>query len=310
MKGRLFGLLLIFFGRVAGTAVLSAFLFAVTGALAGPITSSSALPVDTGGLIIRGQGKLIRASDDPSPMDRDLTVWAAPTVVVYGVNQKFAVFSIFPYVHKSLELNTPAGRLTRGDAGIGDFRFLFRYTVRQWDRPQETLRLAPFVGLEVPSGNDDTVDSLGPLPAPLQLGSGSWDPIIGTVFSWQTLPWQLDASATYKINTEANDFEFGNEARLDFSFQYRLLPRKLGDGSPSFLYGVIESTLEWRDRNESFGTSEPDSRGTTWYIAPGIQYVTKQMVFEAAVQIPVLQNLNGNALKTDFIVTTGFRIRF
>lgn len=293
--------------RIAGFLII---LGIVHSADAGPITSSSALPVDKGGLIFRGQGKLIRASDDPSPMDRDLTIWAAPSVLVYGVNQKFAVFSIFPYLHKSLELNTPMGRLTRGDAGMGDFRFLFRYTVGQWDRPQETMRLAPFVGLEIPSGNDDTDDSLGRLPATLQLGSGSWDPIIGTVFSWQTLPWQLDTSATYKINTEANDFEFGDEARLDLSFQYRLFPRELGDGTPSFLYGIMETTLEWRDRNESFGKSDPDSGGTTWYIAPGIQYVTKQMVLEAAVQIPVVQNLHGNALKNDFILTTGFRIRF
>ena len=243
-------------------------------------------------------------------MDRDLTVWAVPSVLVYGVTERFTVFGVVPYFDKSIELNTPMGRLTRGDAGIGDLRFLFRYTVRQWDRPKETLRLAPFVGLEVPSGNNDADDTLGPLPAPLQLGSGSWDSIIGTVFSWQTLSWQFDASATYKINTEAHDFEFGNEARLDFSFQYRLLPRKLGDGSPSFLYGVIESTLEWRDHNESFGNVDPDSGGTTWYISPGIQYVTKRAVFEAAVQIPVLQNLNGNALKSDFILTTGFRVNF
>ena len=310
MKGKLYDLLLILFRRVAGTAVLSAFLFAVTGALAGPITSSSALPVDTGGLIFRGQGKLIRASDDPSPMDRDLTVWAAPTVLVYGVNQKFAVFSIFPYLHKSLELNTPAGRLTRGDAGIGDFRFLFRCTIGQWDRPQETLRLAPFVGLEIPSGNDNASDALGVLPATLQLGSGSWDPIIGTVFSWQTLPWEFDVSASYKINSEANNFDFGDEARLDFSFQYRLLPKELGQGAPSFLYGVIESALEWRGRNEMSGNDDPNSGGTVWYIAPGIQYVTTRMVFEVAVQIPVVQNLHGNSLKTDFILTTGFRFNF
>ena len=294
----------------AGTAFLCALLLAVTDAPAAPITSNTALPVRAGGLIVRGQAKLKRASDDPSPMDRDLTVWAAPSVFVYGVNEKFTVFGVIPYLDKRLEVNTSMGRLTRGDAGIGDLRFLFRYTIRQWDRPQETLRLAPFAGLEVPSGNDDTDDSLGRLPTPLQLGSGSWDPIIDTVFSWQTLPWQIDASATYKINTEANDFEFGDEARIDLSFQYRLFPRELGDGAPSFLYGVMESTLEWRDHNESFGKGDPDSGGTTWYISPGIQYVSKRTVFEAAVQIPVLQNLNGNALKSDFILTTGFRINF
>ncbi len=289
-----------------------AFVFSLgaTGAFAGPITSNSALPVREGGVILRGQTKLMRISDDPSPMDRDLTVWAAPTVLVYGLNSKFTIFGVFPYLDKKLEVNTPLGRMTRGDSGLGDLRFLFRYTVWQWDRRGETLRLAPFIGLKVPSGNDEASDILGRLPATLQLGSGSWDPIIGTVFSWQTLPWEFDVSGSYKINTEAYNFDFGDEARLDFSFQYRLLPNELGEGTPSFLYGVIESALEWRGHSELSENDDPNSGGTTWYIAPGIQFVTTRMVFEAAVQIPVVQNLHGNALKTDFILTTGFRFNF
>jgi len=86
-------------------------------ASAGPITTSTALPVHEGELILRGQMKFTRATGDPSPLNRDLTVWAAPSVAVYGVNEKLALFGVFPYLDKELKVTTPAGRRTRGDAG-------------------------------------------------------------------------------------------------------------------------------------------------------------------------------------------------
>ena len=100
-------------------------------------------------MIVRGQGKLIRSTGDSTFMNRELTIWAAPTVLVYGATERLALFGVFPYLDKSLDITTPSGRRTRGDSGIGDFRFLARYTLGQWDRPGETLRIGPFVGLDV-----------------------------------------------------------------------------------------------------------------------------------------------------------------
>ena len=278
--------------------------------LAGPITSSTALPVAEGEWIIRGQTKFIRSTGDPGSMDRDLTVWAFPTVVVYGATGKFTLFGIVPYLDKELDATAAGDHLSRSTSGLGDVTVLARYTARKWDKRGETLRLAPFVGLKMPTGRDDASDSFGRLPRPLQLGSGSWDPIVGGIFTWQTLGSEFDASASYKLNTEANDFRFGDQARLDLSYQHRLLPRRLGAGVPSFLYGVVEANMLWQAENEASGTSDRDSGGTTLYLAPGIQYITKRFAVETAVQIPVIQDLNGGALENDYIVTAGFRVSF
>ena len=284
--------------------------FAVISANAGPITTNTALPVNEGEFIFRGQIKYIRATDDPGPLDRELTVWAAPSVLVYGLAEKLTLFGIAPYLDKSMEVTTPEGRRTRAVSGLGDIRVFGRYTFGQRDKPGETLRFASFVGLELPTGADDVEDSLGQLPQPLQLGSGSWDPFIGAVFTWQTLQWEFDSSVAYKFNTEANDFEFGDVASLDLSYQYRFWPNELGEAVPGYLYGVVESNLIWQDNNRAFGTPDLNSGGTTWYLTPGIQYVTKRYIFEGAVQLPVIQDLNGNGLKNDFIVTAGFRVNF
>lgn len=279
-------------------------------AVAGPITFNTALPVSAGEFILREQVQVLRSTDDPSPMNRDLRVLAVPSVLAYGVTRDLTLFGIVPYLDKTLDSNTAVGRQRRRDAGLGDVILISRYTVWSMDRLGETRRLAPFLGLKFPTGDSDERDSLGRLPQPIQLGSGSWDPLLGTIFTWQTFQWEFDTAFQYRFNTTAHDFQFGDEARWDLSFQYRLWPPQLARGVPAFLYGVLESNVIWTDKNEAAGIRDPDSGGTIWFLAPGLQYVTRRVILEAVVQVPVVQELNGLALKTDYIVSFGFRVNF
>jgi hypothetical protein len=133
---------------------------------------------------------------------------------------------------------------------------------------------------------------------------------MGIVITRQTLDWQIDASASYTFNNEANNFEFGDAARLDFSYQHRIMPRKLEFGLPAFVYTVLESSLAWQDNNKVDGVDDRNSGGASWFLTPGIQYVTKRIVAEAAVQLPVLQDLNGEALENYYTAILSFRVNF
>ncbi len=144
----------------------------------------------------------------------------------------------------------------------------------------------------------------------MQVGTGAWGTFTGAVLTYQTLRYQVDSQFSYRANSEANDFEAGDIARLDASLQYRLRPRTLGKGVPAFLYGVIEANLIHQDENRIAGTEDPNSGGTTLFLTPGVQYVTKRWIFETAVQIPVFQNLNGTALENDFIARISVRAWF
>ncbi|ADE14792.1 hypothetical protein Nhal_1662 [Nitrosococcus halophilus Nc 4] len=277
---------------------------------AAPTTFNTALPVSQGEVLLRAQTQFLRASEDPGPLDRELEVLVFPLVGVYGLTPRLALFGIFPLLDKELEVNTPLGRQTREVSGLGDSTFLARYIVYWWDAPGETFRIAPFVGLEAPIGEDDERDALGRLPQPLQLGSGSWDPLAGGVLTWQTLEWEFDASVSYQANTEANEFEFGDVARLDMLYQRRVGSFHWQGGVPHFLYAGLESNLIWQDRSQIVGRNDPNSGGLTWFLAPGLQYITRRFVVEMAVQIPVVQDLNGQALETDFNVILSFRMNF
>lgn len=296
--------------RIFAVFILAAMAIEAAPAMAAPITFNTALPVAKGEGIFRVQSRYIRSTDDPGDLDRELTVWAFPLVGVYGITGNLAVFGIVPVLDKNLEVNTSGGRTNRGDKGIGDATFLARYTVWKKDERGRTFRIAPFAGLEFPTGEDDEEDSLGRLPETLQLGSGSWDPVLGIIITRQTLDWQIDASASYKLNTEADDFEFGDVAGLDISYQHRLWPPELRMGVPAFVYGVLESGLVWQDKNKAGGVDDPDSGGLSWFLTPGIQHVTRRTVAEAAVQLPVIQDLNGNALENDYTIILSFRVNF
>jgi len=278
---------------------------------AAPETFSTALPVAKGEFVFREQFLYRKASEDPSPANRDLQVLGGVSVLGYGVTGELAVFGALPYLDKALDLTTPGGqRVSRSTNGIGDARLFGRSTILREDAPGRTLRIAPFAGIELPTGDDDERDGLGRAPRPLQPGSGSWDPFGGVVVTCQTLDYQVDAQITYKANTEANDFEFGDELRFDTSLQYRLWPRELGPGVPGFLYGVIETNLIHHGEDRISGARDPDSGGTRLFLSPGLQYVTKRWVLEAIVQLPVVQDLNGTALDDDFTVLAGFRVNF
>jgi len=295
--------------KVLKTALLLALPFSHP-AMAAPITFNTALAVGEGEFVAREQLVIAQSGHDPGLLRRDRTEVAAVTALGYGLSSKLALFAVIPYRDIDLDLRPGIQRISRNSNGFGDLSLFARYTLFQKDGPGHTLRIAPFLGVEVPTGKDNARDSLGTLPPAAQTGSGSWDYFGGSVLTWQTLQYQIDSQISYRVNSEANRFEAGDILRLDASLQYRLYPGKLGAGTPGFLYGVLEANLIHQQKDRIAGKSSNNSGGTRLFLAPGIQYVTKRWIIEAAVQIPVIQDLNGNALENDYIFRSGVRFNF
>ena len=296
---------------LAAALGLGALAGAASPAQAAPQTFNTALPIAKGELLWREQFLYRKRGGDPSAADRRVTVRGAVSVLGYGARADLALFAVLPVLDKELDVTPPGmARLSRSSTGIGDARLFARYTLIKRNFPGGSFRIAPFAGLELPTGDDDDRDRSGLLPAPLQLGSGSWDPFLGVVATWQVLDFEIDASTSYKLNTRAHGFEFGDETRFDASLQYRLWPRRLVGGLPGFLYGVLETNLVHQGRNRLGGLPDPDSGGSTLRLSPGLQYVTLRWVVEAIVEIPVARDPNGRALRDDLAVRAGFRIKF
>ncbi len=277
---------------------------------AAPLTFNTTLPVGQGEFVFREQFVLDQSGDNPSAADRDRTAWASVSTLGYGITRDLALFGVLPYADKALDITVDGERRTRSARGVGDLTVFGRYTVLRRDWPGRTFRIAPFAGAEAPTGDDDEGDAFGRLPPSVLPGSGSWDPFGGVVATYQTLDYEIDAQASYRANTEANDGHLGDVARLDGSVQVRLWPRELGNGVPGFLYGVLEANLIHQGKNETGGAANPNFGGTRLFLVPGLQYVTKRWIIEAGVQLPVFQDLNGSALENDYVFRAGFRVNF
>ncbi|MBA5604183.1 transporter [Duganella sp. FT3S] len=294
---------------LAGTAL------AALAALAGqswgaPITFNTALPVRDGGYVLREQLTYMKSTDAPSSMHRQMEASGLVTVLGYGVSRDFTLFGLLPWFDKRLQMPEDSQENTRRTAGVGDLTLLGRYTVYEDNGPGRTLRLAPFLGVKAPTGAHNARDHVGPLPRRLLPGSGSWDTLGGAVFTYQTPALEFDSQLSFQANRDADGFRAGHAAEVDASLQYRLWPQKLGAGVPDFLYGVLESSLVHAANDRANGNDDPNSGGNTLSIAPGLQYVTRKWIAEAGVRIPARQHLNGTALRSDYIVSTGLRINF
>lgn len=280
-------------------------------AFAAPQTFNTALPVAEGEFVTREFGFARQRSDGPNPLNRKVDIIGGVAVLGYGLSGTLSVFGVLPVLDKKLKLTTPTGqKITRNTSGIGDMKLFARYTAFKTDAPGRTLRIAPFAGIELPTGDNRDRDRFGRLPATFQLGSGSWDPFAGIIGTFQTLDFEIDVQASAKFNRRADGFEFGDAYGLDASLQYRLWPRELTGDVPGFFYGVIEGNLAYNQKNRIRGVRDRNSGGTSLFVAPGLQYVTRRWIAEAIVQIPVLQDLNGGAIRDDFIARAGVRFNF
>lgn len=282
-----------------------------TGAQAAPQTFNTALPVAQGEFVARQQVFYKNRSKDPSPANRDVDVFGSVSVVGYGVTADFSLFGVLPVVDKTLRATTPAGvRVKRTTSGLADARLFARYIAYTNNAPGRTVRIAPFAGVELPTGDNKDSDGLGRLPATFQRGSGSFDPFFGVVTTYQTLDYEVDAQVSYKVNTRADGFEFGDEFHADASLQYRIWPPRLEGGTPAFVYAVGEVNFAYKEKNRIAGAANPNSGGITVMLAPGIQYVTQRLIAEAIVQIPVVRDVNGTALADSITVRAGVRFNF
>lgn len=275
---------------------------------AAPINSDVGITPFKGQTILRTQARFTRKTDDPSGQNRQLDAVALPVVGVYGITAKSAVLMKIAYVNK--DLRTVSG-LKRGDQGIGDLTILGKHRVYARNYKGATSRLAVIGGLELPTGDDGERDSSGVLPQPLQLGSGSVDIIVGGLYTLASLDHEVDVNGVYKFNREANDFQFGDEFSYNVAYLRRVWPRALPDeGIYTQWNALLEFNGIYTQRNEFQGKAVPASGGNTVFLSPGVQFVAQRMILEFSYQYPIMQDLHGNQLETDYKLAFSFRYTF
>ena len=261
---------------------------------AAPIATNTALPLSADEIIIREQFVMTRSSDHMSSTRREVDRFESRTLLGYGATSKLAIFGVLPLVY----VNREFGDVTASEFGLGDTALFARYEVYRSDKPGRTLRIAPYAGVRLPTGRDG------------KTGDGSVDVFGGVVATLASTQWVLDTQLRYDFNREADGFERGDSASLDSSFQYRLAPGRLTQDTKAFVFGVLELSANYYERNRLGGVTDPNSGGFQLYLTPGLQYVTRRWIADLGVKVPIVNDLNGTALETDYAILTSIRFNF
>ncbi|MFQ5839570.1 MAG: transporter [Candidatus Methylomirabilales bacterium] len=235
---------------------------------------------------------------------KELEVWSAPVIGSYAVAPDVTLNLVVPYLSKRFK--TPTETLEA--SGVGDTTVFAKYRIYRRDVPFGRDQLSLIGGLDLPSGSDTEGPGLVNAP-PLQLGSGSVDGLLGVAVGTTRRSYSIEAALRSKLNSEANDFRFGNALLYDLYLAYQTYPG--WPMPPAQLNFSLELNGQTAANNEVNGVEVGPSGGTVLFLSPGIQYIlTGNLLFEAGVQIPVVRNFDPSQLEPDYTVLFGFRYLF
>ncbi|PHQ68278.1 MAG: hypothetical protein COB92_01505 [Robiginitomaculum sp.] len=259
-----------------------------------PITFNTALPVSDEEIIVREQIHYIHNRDTLGSTKRDVKIWKSITAAGYGVTDKFAVFGVVPIISKDLDIGTVHSEAS----GLADIKIFGRYQIYRKDSPGKTIRIAPFLGINMPTGRTG------------KTSDGTTDLFGGLILTRASTDWNVDTQFKYVANGKHAGFAPGNETSFDASVQYRINGRNGNVNNSGYLFTVLEGSFVYTDENRIGGNIDGNSGGTKAFIAPGLQYATKRWIGEAAIKIPIVKDLNGTALQPGITIITSVRVNF
>ncbi len=255
----------------------------------------------------------------PTRMDMDMHMAG----LMWAPSDRVTLMAMLNYVEKSMDHvtyqggmgTTVLGTFSTETSGLGDTPL--SALVSLVDQPD--AKLHAILGVSAPTGeNDETGTVLTPmnmrptirLPYPMQLGSGTWDPIAG--LSWSAwggdFGWGAQWRSTFRVEDNDEGYRLGDEHRLTTWGSYVLTPRT-----------SLSLRLEYLDRGDVEGqdpgimgpvqTADPDRLGAERLdLGLGLNHR-----FDGGVRLalewltPLHQDLDGPQLETDWQLVAGLQ---
>lgn len=192
-----------------------------------------------------------------------------------------------------------AGSATGNPEGLTDLAIRGKYRIMK-GAPGS---LSVVLGGIIPTGKDDELLSDGdPLEPSSQPGTGEYGIQSGLAYSrYLTTNVTFDASALYTYRFEDDGFQVGDRLDTGVALAYRF-SESVQDFPQLSIFGELTNVYIGKDESSEEGRN-PNSGGSTLFLTPGARLrFSEQVSFSIAPSIPVLQDLNGNQLETDFRV--------
>ncbi len=217
---------------------------------------------------------------------------------------------------------------TMESSGMADTMLMSKYRLYTDDPLIPTKQVSLFMGLNLPTGSINEKNRNHPvdarkselLPYSMQLGSGTFDPMLGVVYQASASPWWWGANLIYtgRWYKNAHDYSLGDEFKLDFYAMYQLrydLVAQIQLNGRS--WGKIKGEMDEAVSGES-GRATKDAPGSAYmtpiwnpdnyggqsvFATAGLQWQPIPLhILDMTVGKPVYQDLNGPQMEEDYRV--------
>lgn len=227
--------------------------------------------------------------------------------VSYGVVENFQIGLTYGYFAAEGNREFEEGEVVTFDPdGFTDMWLTGKYRFYQGPIGQ----FAILGGIKIPTGDSTLTNSEGePVEPSATAGTGAWDGLAGLAY---TVPLSaaltLDASTIYTFRGERHDYRLGNRLDAGVSLAWRVC----GDVKTYPQVSLVaEATLRHIQKSEEEGESDGNTGGTVLFLSPGVKVsFTERLAVSAGLQLPVLQDVNGDQAETKFRLITGLSFTF
>lgn len=246
-----------------------------------------------------------------SPIDMDMQMHMFH--LGYQANHRLALMAMLSYLDNEMTMENGASvRSKMKSDGFGDLTLSGRYELLK----EANSMFGMTAGLSIPTGSIDEKNTAGVrLPYMMQLGSGTWDPMIGMDYSYHYGSWVLgiNANAVFRLRDNTNNYHLGNEYHMSLSASHPLGENFTGQLR---LDGKNTGEIEGRDTSLALGMS-PANRadfygGQRVDAVMGISFNPGQIpaVLNAEFGLPIYEYTNGPRLETDYRFKLGAHFMF
>jgi hypothetical protein len=118
----------------------------------------------------------------------------------------------------------------------------------------------------------------------------------------------MDVAAQYTIRGEHDDFRLGDRIDAGIAVAYRIIEDIEAKFQPS---AFVELNFRHLFKSEEEGEDDPNTGGSALFITPGVRARFGPYAgLTIAAPIPVMQDLNGEQLETDFKLLAELNFEF
>jgi hypothetical protein len=225
-----------------------------------------------------------------------------------------------------MRASTGRAGFTMESYGMADSMLMAKYRLYTDDPLIPTSQVSLLMGLVLPTGSIDEKNKDHPvearrkelLPYGMQLGGGTFDPVLGILYQGSSTPWWWGVNLTYipRLYDNSRDWRWGSEFRYDLyamhQFRYDMVAyAQLNGKMQGKVRGEMDAAADGSSGRATIGDPTSGYTTPTWdpdnygghivHTTVGLQWQPVPFnIIDVGLSLPVYQDLNGPQMEEDW----------